>query len=238
MATLIWLAPAFCSLLASDISAISSALLRMSGTSLVSISPALCAALTVLPESPEISWAAAWLRSASLRTSAATTAKPRPCSPARAASTAALRASRSVWRAISCTIRIFSAMVSIALTASVTARPEASASLAASRAMLSVWAALSAFCLMLAVICSIEDEASSAEAACSVAPWLSCSEAAAISWLPEATLRTAPLTSPTTSRSLTVMLCVAANRLSVSPLRVVTSTLRLPAAISLMTSRA
>ena len=40
-------------------------------------------------------------RSASLCTLLATTAKPRPCSPARAASMVALRASRLVWSAIS-----------------------------------------------------------------------------------------------------------------------------------------
>ena len=56
-----------------------------------------------------ISAAAVWLRSASLRTSDATTAKPLPCSPARAASTAAFRASRSVLRAISSMMLIFSA---------------------------------------------------------------------------------------------------------------------------------
>ncbi len=37
---------------------------------------------------------------ASFRTSVATTAKPRPCSPARAASMAAFRARRLVWLAI------------------------------------------------------------------------------------------------------------------------------------------
>ena len=46
--------------------------------------------------SPLISFAAPALREARLRTSEATTAKPRPCSPARAASTAAFNANRLV----------------------------------------------------------------------------------------------------------------------------------------------
>ena len=41
-----------------------------------------------------------WVRAARARTSSATTAKPRPCSPARAASMAALSASRLVWAAM------------------------------------------------------------------------------------------------------------------------------------------
>ena len=49
----------------------------------------------------EISLAASLERSASLRTSSATTANPSPCSPARAASMAAFKASRLVWLAIS-----------------------------------------------------------------------------------------------------------------------------------------
>jgi hypothetical protein len=47
-----------------------------------------------------ISRAASALRCARLRTSPATTAKPRPCSPARAASTAALSARMLVWKAM------------------------------------------------------------------------------------------------------------------------------------------
>jgi hypothetical protein len=47
-----------------------------------------------------ISLAACALRCARLRTSPATTAKPRPCSPARAASTAAFSARMLVWNAM------------------------------------------------------------------------------------------------------------------------------------------
>jgi hypothetical protein len=54
--------------------------------------------------------AASALRWASVRTSPATTAKPRPCSPARAASTAAFSARMLVWKAIESIRLVISAM--------------------------------------------------------------------------------------------------------------------------------
>src|SRR3990167_3292621 len=57
-------------------------------------------ALTLLPTSTLISCAASAERLARLRTSEATTAKPRPCPPARAASTAAFSARMLVWKAM------------------------------------------------------------------------------------------------------------------------------------------
>ena len=59
------------------------------------------AIVTLAVAKPEISFAAARLLSASLLTSVATTENPLPCSPARAASMAALSESRLVWLAIS-----------------------------------------------------------------------------------------------------------------------------------------
>ncbi len=77
-----------------------------------------------------ISFAAVALRCARLRTSEATTAKPRPCSPARAASTAALRARILVWNAIasmtprmSAILRDASAMPAIVVLTAPIARP-------------------------------------------------------------------------------------------------------------------
>ncbi|MNY42444.1 hypothetical protein D3C86_1773330 [compost metagenome] len=60
--------------------------------------------------SPSISFAASALRLARFRTSPATTANPRPCSPARAASTAAFSARIFVWKAMPLMTEVISAI--------------------------------------------------------------------------------------------------------------------------------
>ena len=96
MAVLIWPTALDCSWLAAAISCTRSAVFLIEGTMASSRPPAFSANPTEEPASSPISSAATCERSASLRTSAATTAKPLPCSPARAASMAALRASKLV----------------------------------------------------------------------------------------------------------------------------------------------
>ncbi len=159
----------------------------MSGESLPSSCPARSATDRLDVARLLISSAAIWLRSASLRTSEATTAKPLPCSPARAASMAAFSASRSVCRAISSMIDIFSAISFIACTVLPTASPDSRASAAALMAMDSVCLAWSAFCEIEAVICSMAAELCSMAAACSTEDWDNDSELAVISSLPAAT---------------------------------------------------
>ena len=125
-------------------------------------------------------WAERW---ASARTSEATTAKPRPASPARAASTPALRARRLVWKAISSITPMMwviccadLAMPSIAVTASRTtyapflASPSAAATTsraceAASAALLTVWVisvSAAAVSSRLEACCSVRRDRSSA----------------------------------------------------------------------------
>ena len=119
---------------------------------------------------------------------------------------AAFRASRLVCRAISSMIEILLAISFIAATASRTDLPLSCALWADLLAILSVCCALSAFCLMLELISSIEEEASSAADACALAPFDTWIEAALIDWLAldtspaiarmSDTVRVSPLTIP------------------------------------------
>src|SRR5262245_38436682 len=84
MARLTCSTPANCSPETVAISWTSSDVLRIAGTISSSKLPARSETVMLSLASVPISCAATWLRSASLRTSAATTAKPLPCSPARA----------------------------------------------------------------------------------------------------------------------------------------------------------
>jgi hypothetical protein len=107
------------------------------------------------------------------------------------------------------------------------------------RAIFSVWAALSAFCLMLEAISSIEAEASSADEACSVAPWLTCSEAADSSWLPAETFSEAEIASETTPRRRSIMTFTWPSRSPISSLVVISTVLvRSPSATARTASEA
>ena len=99
--------PVACSWLAAVISPMMSVTRRMLATISCMVAPACptrALPASTLPTESSIraliSLAAAAERCARLRTSLATTAKPRPCSPARAASTAALSARMLVWNAM------------------------------------------------------------------------------------------------------------------------------------------
>ncbi|MNT79609.1 hypothetical protein D3C72_2189620 [compost metagenome] len=99
MAVLTWAMPWLCSDVAERISPMMSVTRCTLSTISVMVAPALPTSCvpdstfsTDAPISALISLAASALRPARLRTSLATTAKPRPCSPARAASTAAFSA--------------------------------------------------------------------------------------------------------------------------------------------------
>ncbi len=136
-----------------------------------------------------ISLAASAERWARARTSEATTAKPRPASPARAASTPAFSARRLVWKAISSiTLMIWlisladCSMRPMAPTASRTTWPERSASPLATdttdwawlapsavrRTVAVIWSSAAAVSSRLAACCSVRRDRSSA--ACEISP--------------------------------------------------------------------
>ena len=159
-----------------------------------------------------ISLAASALRPARLRTSPATTAKPRPCSPARAASTAAFSAKMLVWKAMpsitpmmSLILRLDSVMLCMLCTTCSTTAPPCAAASAAWAASWLAWRAVSALCVTVAVSSSMLAAVSCKLAAvCSVRAdksWLP----VAIWWAAEETDSTPERTSPTTSRSFAPM---------------------------------
>ncbi len=122
---------------------------------------------------PLISLAAPAERWARVRTSEATTAKPRPCSPARAASTAAFSARMLVWKAMPSMTEMISAMrrelASMALmvvTTWPTTSPPWLATPCAPMASWLAWRACSAFWRTVEVSSSIEAAVSSRLAAC------------------------------------------------------------------------
>ena len=117
MASPTWDMPALCSLLAALISPTMSVTRRMEETTSAMVALALstraepCSTRSALAWMSSLISLAAWaLRPAKDRTSLATTAKPRPCSPARAASTAALSARMLVWKAMPSMTWMMSAM--------------------------------------------------------------------------------------------------------------------------------
>ena len=114
---------------------------------------------------------------ARFRTSSATTANPAPASPARAASTAAFRARRFVWKAISSMVLMIFPVSSLVLVISAMAPAMApmwpstfSTTCLVWAIMALAWLALSAFCLVMEAISSRDEEVSSRDEACSEAP--------------------------------------------------------------------
>ena len=219
-----------CSLLAALISPMMSVTRRMAVTTSVIVAPALptscdpCSTRSTLSViSRLISLAASALRPARLRTSLATTAKPRPCSPARAASTAAFRARMLVWKAMpsitlmmSAILWLLSSMPFIVLTTSATTSPPWVATVEALRASWLAWRALSAFCFTVEPSCSIDAAVCCSALACSsVRPdrsWLP----AAISVLAEATPCALLRTAVTVCARLCCMRCSVSSRWPIS----------------------
>ncbi len=234
MAWFIWSEPADCSWLAAVISWTSIAVRSISGTNAANWIPACFEIETPDPERSLISSAATLLRSANLRTSAATTAKPFPCSPARAASTAAFKAKILVWNAMSLIIFIFSAISFIEFTAIVVDWFPSFMLCTALVEIDSVCFELSVFCKIMDDICSMDAEISSAADAWLADPWAKDCEVLLISILAAAILSALPIISFTMFRSRMAISESAAQSSPISS-RVLqlTSAIKFPWAISL-----
>ena len=90
---------------------------------------------------------------------------------------------------------------------------------------------MSAFCFTFAAICSIDADASSAAAACSVAPCETCSDEEASCWLPDATFCAASAVCPIVSRRRSVIWLTTSTRSLISSSFLTdTSVLRSPSA--------
>ncbi len=127
--------------------------------------------------SEAVSCAACAERCASVRTSSATTAKPMPAAPARAASTAAFSARMLVWNAISSIVLMMRATLlldswidSIETTISDSALFESSTRPCTSVTSTAASCACLALVRVIVAICSSDAEVSSSEAACSFEP--------------------------------------------------------------------
>ncbi|CAM3513725.1 hypothetical protein ACAN107058_07830 [Paracidovorax anthurii] len=163
-----------------------------------------------------ISLAACAERCASVRTSLATTAKPRPCSPARAASTAALSARILVWKAMESITPMMSEILSeeaaiscIVSTTRPTMVPPCSAACAARAASWLASRAVSELVLTVLLSSSIEAAVSSRLLACCSVRWLRSALPMAISAAPVAMFSLPLRTWPTMFTSWPFMCCRA-----------------------------
>ncbi len=247
MASATWATPLFCSALAWLMSEMSWVTLRISSMACSMVSPANAASwlpvwisATLWLMSCLISLAASALRPARARTSSATTAKPRPCSPARAASTAALRARILVWKAMpsmtpmmSAIFLLLASMPCMVCTTLRTACPPSVTTRWASRVMRSadcawsaLWATVEPSSSMAAAVCSSALASLSVRAARSWLPW-------AISALARATLWACSFTPPTTRVRPVLVVFMASSRWPISSWRsLCTRKVRSPSAMA------
>ncbi len=209
-ARFIWVIPSLCWRVAVLISVIRSLTRRTLTTISSMVRPALSTWLVPVPTlstesviSCLISLAAPAERCDSERISAATTANPRPCSPARAASTAAFNARMLVWKAMPSitpmmsTMRredsLISAMVD---TTSCTTCPPCAATPTAPLASSLAWRALSAVRRTVSARSFMDTAVSSSDAACCSVRWDRSALPTAISLAPRAMVSAANLICP------------------------------------------